>query len=42
MLMQLGPELGDQGLVLLDPVILVVDLGAELADDLLLQRYLGL
>ena len=36
--MQLRLELGDLGLMLLDLVVLVVDLGAELADDLLLER----
>ena len=40
--MQLRLELVDQGLMLFYLVILVVDLGAELADDLLLQRYLRL
>ena len=40
--MQLRLELGDLGLMLLDLVVPVVDLGAELADDLLLERDLAL
>ena len=40
--MQLRLELGDLGLMLLDLVVPVVDLGAELADDLLLEGDLAL
>ena len=40
--MQLRLEVNDLGLVLLDLVIFVVDLGAEPGDDLLLERDLAL